>query len=405
MLSYPLGAHISAPKKRKPKKLTSPSSTYVATVWVYVDDKGRKRDKIMLGIPNGATVEEVGALIWDRALRVNPRREARDYTLMNCHADGEINECLPFLAHNRELKAQLGFPYMVVCCLSPFLIKLEAVTRREAANRSEICVEYTSADSWLYTYAIMLQRLHGICKLLRKDEAEERRRLLMHARGEKYAVLRSLLIKGEGSVRNGIAAEFTSGLDLLISVQLLMQLEITQRKGIDDEFDAALATLGAARSEIEYESLVLKSMQAKNDELLHSTEQIYEAYAQSQRMLYNLSRIHVNVVAAHEVKSSPYAFHQLRVKLHAPAYELPPKRKSRATIHADSLVERPAAGTALDLRRKRHALCLPDVILNDHYTSSWPTLPNKIAPPRARLENLEPHLRPGGQRSIDFRQW
>ena len=377
VLSYPLGRHIAAPRRKKARAPKKPAVFFMATVWLYTDDTGTAKEQLLLRVPNESSAEDTVALAWARAARPPPSRGASDYRLMQCHADGEVNDRRPFLHHTRELRPQAEFPYMFACCLDPFRFKLEGCVWREERARHELAAQ-EAAYAWNGQYCALLGALAGAWALLSRREAAERQRLLAAGGRRRSEVLGDSLSLEEVAGRAATARAFEAGLARLAALRRAAEEEAAARaaraseeRGERRRVEAEAAA--AAQREAEAAAFACGARRA-----LRTLAEGFNEGVRRRRMLYNESRIASNISGATASLSTPYAFHTLRVALHEAG------DGDGAGGAEETEVDDGVAAAAFDLTQ-------PDTVSGDLFTSSWP-LPGGELVPEGSLPAATPRV-------------
>ena len=390
MLSYPLGRHLGAPRQKKPKKQKQPSVAFIASVWMYCDDTGRNTEHHLISFPNETTACEAVAMIWQRTQRANLGRDPSMYRLLSAFADGAINDKSPFLHHHEPLRPQLTFPYMLACCLDPFIIKTESLQRRETRCRGDILVQHSSSYGYPTEYYDLLQALLHMWSITCKREAEQRRRIYLSSEFARHEVIELLTLKHEEEQRGGIYVAWQEGLAQLYQLADASLVEMHSRAALREE--EAVCRRGVVGGWVDCLEKQAESRMAAESAagLIGVIREEYSKCMRAKRMLYNMSRIASNVTEATHERSTPFAFNSFRVELH---HDL----KNTAPVHD---------------------IADPNCIHGDFYTSSW-SLPSRVIPSHTLskpslgmlrehkefLVRKKPHLAPGCQPSLLFLEW
>ncbi|KAJ9459033.1 hypothetical protein DIPPA_70215 [Diplonema papillatum] len=388
MLCHPLGRHISKARSRKKACARKPSRTFVATVWLCWDVRcssslAGRQTLVTLG--NDVTTADALAQIYASKLPA-PGPDAPAvlplgaYTLLQTYADGDIDIDQPFLAHNRGLRQQLAFPYLLALCPNPFAIKLEALQRREGAARA---ASAGRGLGWLSAFAAPYMALLRDCGrryagLILVKVPREAEKLAIQQAYDRLSILEDALSVDEGCRRLGIAEREAATWQFHAAAARVYHLAETGAREFEEERRAWLreaeAAAAAEEAAIQQRCRLRRAVAGQ----LTDIRKAFDASLATRRMLYNASRIASTVSEAARAGVPPFTSHEARLQIY------------RAPL--------PCAAGQADAAD-------PDVLLADFYTSSWPKCRGKHLVPFCGVATLKPHLQPRAQRSVAFAKW
>eukprot|EP00756_Hemistasia_phaeocysticola_P044374 Hpha_TRINITY_DN1801_c0_g1::TRINITY_DN1801_c0_g1_i1::g.170525::m.170525 len=384
----PLGPHVTNPRQRPAARVQAPASTYIANVWVYTDAvSDAARWCIRVRIPHTATVDQAMSLCWShyrtvqagcgtvtsggggRGVRAaaniasasdgtpvnvlpDPERPGSQYVLLQAYADGRVDPTQPFLHRLYPLSPQLDFPYMLALCPDPFILRLNALERREEDRRAAITRAAHTFKEWTASYSALLRNIVCVTHGLRRQELDEYNRLKRRERNDYFAVRERELWKLAREVGAQCASDEAAEREFLRRLMLLQRECIDGAERLSEEQRRQAEMLRAQAAMRLAQLLALAALREKCMQILREGVMLFAWTARQKRMLYADSTLAQNLQEAQSRGVTPHAQRELRREYTRTELQLRRAEEGGPPREPTDLV---------DL----------DCILGDMYTSSW----------------------------------